>query len=266
MSTASEYVHGHHQSVMRSHTWRTAENSAGYLLPHLRAGMDLLDVGCGPGTITVDLATHVPGGRVLGVDTSPDVLAKAADLAVAQGVENVELEQADVMALPYSDSSFDVVHAHQVLQHLADPVAAVREMRRVLRPGGLLAVRDADYGGMRWYPDSDGLEAWRSLYLTLTDHHHADAGRRLLSWALEAGFTDITPSASVWCFAEPDDRDWWAGSWAERVERSSFATHAVDGGHVDAADLAELARAWREWASHDDAWFVVVHGEVLARR
>jgi ubiquinone/menaquinone biosynthesis C-methylase UbiE len=260
------YVHGHHASVMRNHTWRTAENSASYLLPELRAGMDVLDVGCGPGTITVGLGAHVPGGRVIGIDTSDDVLTKAAELAVAQGVENVQFERADVLALPYSESSFDVVHAHQVLQHLSDPVTALREMRRVLRPGGVLAVRDADYGAMRWFPDSAGLDAWRSLYLTLTSHHHPDAGRRLLGWTQEAGFDDVSPSASVWCFAEPDDRDWWAGSWAERVQHSAFATHAVDGGHASADDLAELAAAWRDWATHDDAWFVVIHGEVLARR
>ncbi|WP_420113620.1 class I SAM-dependent methyltransferase [Pseudactinotalea sp.] len=263
---APDYVHGHHASVMRSHTWRTAENSAGYLLPHLESGMDVLDVGCGPGTITVDLASRVPGGRVIGIDTSADVLGKAADLAVAQGVENVQLEQADVMALPYSAESFDVVHAHQVLQHMADPVGALREMRRVLRPGGLLAVRDADYGAMRWFPDSDGLDRWRTLYQQLTSHHHSDAGRRLLGWTQEAGFADVTPGAGVWCFAEPDDRDWWAASWADRVQHSSFARHAIDGGHATEAELAELAAAWHDWAARDEAWFVVVHGEVLARR
>src|SRR6188472_2086916 len=64
------YTHGHHESVLRSHEWRTAENSAAYLLPHLQPGMDLLDVGCGPGTITLDLARLVAPGHVVGVDAA----------------------------------------------------------------------------------------------------------------------------------------------------------------------------------------------------
>lgn len=263
--TTSGYVHGHHGSVLRSHAWRTAANSAAYLLPELAEGMDVLDVGCGAGSITVDLADHVRGGRVLGIDREADVLARGAELAVARGVENVEFEDADVMALPCADDSFDVVHAHQVLQHLDKPVAALREMRRVLRPGGVLAVRDADYGAMRWYPEDPRLDRWRDIYLMMTAHHHPDAGRRLLSWALAAGFEDVTPSASTWCFAEPGEREHWAGTWADRVEHSSFAEHATSGGHADVAELADLARAWRDWGERDDGWFVVVHGEVLAR-
>src|SRR5690349_10440317 len=121
--THDVYTHGHHESVLRSHTWRTAENSAGYLLASLRPGLDLLDVGCGPGTITVDLARRVAPGRVIGVDRAPDVLAQATAYASAQGV-SIELHTADVYTLDFPDASFDVVHAHQVLQHLAEPVRA----------------------------------------------------------------------------------------------------------------------------------------------
>ncbi|MFV0426546.1 MAG: methyltransferase domain-containing protein [Beutenbergiaceae bacterium] len=260
------YIHGHHASVVTSHSRGTAQNSAAYLLPQLRPGMDVLDVGCGPGTITVDLATHVPGGRVLGIDTAPQILERAAELAVAQGVENVEFETADVTALPQADASFDVVHAHQVLQHLSDPVAALVEMRRVLRPGGWLAIRDADYGAMRWFPDSVELDRWRDLYLALTGHHNPDAGRALHAWALRAGFVDVQAGASLWCYTAPQDRQWWARSWAERVQHSSFATHALEHGYADAAELAELAAGWTSWAQAEGAWFAVLHGEVLARR
>src|SRR5829696_9298441 len=92
------YTHGHAEPVLASHRWRTAENSAAYLLPSLRPGLDLLDVGCGPGTITVDLAARVAPGRVLGVDVSADPLQEARAAASAAGV-TVTFEVGDVYAL-----------------------------------------------------------------------------------------------------------------------------------------------------------------------
>jgi SAM-dependent methyltransferase len=263
-----DYVHGHHDSVLRSHRWRTAANSAAYLLPHLERGMDLLDVGCGPGTITVDLALLVAPGRVVGTDREQDVLVKAAELATARGADNVVVEQADAYRLPYHDASFDVVHAHQLLHHLADPVAALREMRRVVRPGGLVAVRDADYGAMSWFPEWPGLAEWARINTEVVSRHGGtpSAGRRLVAWARAAGFHDVTASASVWCFAEANDRAWWASLWAERMTLSALARHAVADGVATSEQLAVVAQAWRDWAADDDAWFALLHGEVLARR
>lgn len=267
MARDGSYPHGHHPSVLASHGWRTAENSAAYLLPHLNEGSDLLDVGCGPGTITVGLAQRVAPGRAVGLDPASEALMKASELADASGVENVLFEQGDVHSLPYADDAFDVVNAHQLLQHLSDPVAALVEMARVTRRGGLIAVRDADYSAMTWYPDSPGLERWRELYRAVASRGggEPDAGRRLLAWAHQAGFEDVTASAGVWCYADPDDRAWWSRTWANRVTRSGLAEHALDAGLATAADLAELAEAWREWGAHDDGWFTVVHGEILVR-
>ncbi len=258
----------HHVGLLASYRWRTAENSAAYLLPHLRAGMDVLDAGCGPGSVTVDLARIVAPGRVVGVDLSTEALRKAGELAAARGVDTVVFERADVTELPYRDGSFEVVHAHQVLQHLADPVAALREMRRVTRPGGLVAVRDADYAATSWYPELPGLAVWARIYREAEASHgaRADAGRRLLSWARAAGFEDVTASASVWCFANEDERAWWGRLWAGRCVDSAVARRAVAGGLATEADLAAVARAWLEWADSADAWCTVVHGEVVARR
>ena len=136
-STSDTYLHGHHDSVLRSHRWRTAENSAGYLLARLPGDARVLDVGCGPGTITVDLAARVPEGEVTGIDAASDVLALARQEADRRGQGNVRFEVGDVYDLGYDDDSFDVVHAHQVLQHLSDPVAALTEMRRVAGRAGL---------------------------------------------------------------------------------------------------------------------------------
>src|SRR5205807_5358631 len=123
------------------------------------------------------------------------------------------------------DDSFDVVHAHQVLQHVADPVRALAEMRRVCRPGGIVAARDGDYAGFTWYPEVPALDGWLALYRTVARRNggEPDAGRRLLSWARAAGFTDVTPGASTWCFATPDDRQWWGRLWADRIRYSDLA-------------------------------------------
>lgn len=261
------YTHGHHESVLRSHTWRTAENSAAYLLPHLSAGSSILDVGCGPGTITADLAGRVAPGRAVGIDPAAEVVGAAA-VAHAEGLENLTFETGDVGRLRFDDGSFDVVHAHQVLQHLGDPVAALVEMRRVCAPGGLVAVRDADYGAMTWFPEEPGLHRWNDLYhrLAADNGGEPDAGRRLLAWARAAGFRDITPSASIWCFATEEERAWWGGLWADRVERSALAEQALSSGLATGDELHELAAAWRRWAAAGDGWFAVLHGEVLCRR
>lgn len=155
--TTTRYTHGHSDAVLRSHSWRTVENSAQYLIDDLAPGLDVLDVGCGPGTITVDLARRVsPGGRAVGVDTSYDVLMKASELAAMSDTDNVIFEPADAIDLPFATGSFDIVHAHQVLQHLPDPVGALREMTRVLRPGGSSPCATPTTGRWRGSPSSPG--------------------------------------------------------------------------------------------------------------
>lgn len=261
------YTHGHHESVLRSHRWRTAANSAAYLIGELHPGQTVLDVGCGPGTITADLAALVAPGRVTAVDTGREILDRAAAAAAERGLDNIEFATADVHALDFPDDSFDVVHAHQVLQHVGDPVQALREMRRVCRPGGIVAARDSDYAAMTWYPEGPGMQQWQELYgrVARANGGEPDAGRRLLSWARQAGFTDITPTAAAWCFATPENRAWWSGLWADRTTASVYAKLAVDGGHADAGQLAAIAAAWRAWGEEPDGWFMVPHGEVLCR-
>jgi ubiquinone/menaquinone biosynthesis C-methylase UbiE len=259
------YTHGHHQSVLRSHRWRTAENSAAYLLPHLTPGLALLDVGCGPGTITVDLARRVAPGRVVGMDRSADAVEAAASLD-DEGLP-VTFATGDLYAMEFDDASFDVVHAHQVLQHLEDPVAALREMARVCRADGVMAVRDSDYESMTWHPAVPELGRWLDLYrhTARANGGDPDAGRRLLSWAQAAGCTDVVATASAWCFATPEDRRWWAETWAERITVTALADRILELGLADRDELDAIGRAWLRWADQPDGWFSVTHGEVLCR-
>lgn len=258
------YVHGHHESVLRSHQSRTVENSAAYLLSELRPGSSILDVGCGPGTITVDLAARVAPGDVVGIDPSSDVVETARALAVPA---NCRFEVGDTYALGFDDDRFDVVHAHQVLQHLTRPVDALREMRRVTRPGGVVAARDADYAAFQWAPASPALDRWLSLYhqICAANEVEADAGRHLLRWAREAGFTHVQVTATSWVHATPETRSWWSDLWADRVTKSTYADQAVALGLAEPAELDDIARGFRAWADDPDAVFVVPSTEILAR-
>ena len=261
----AKYTHGHHESVLRSHSNRTISNSAEYLRPHLNTEVHLLDVGAGPGTITVDFAAHV--ARVTATEIGPAELALSQRLASDRGVANVDFAAEDVHALSFPDDAFDVVHAHQVLQHVADPVQALREMARVTRPGGVVAARDADYAGFIWFPLVPELDEWLRLYreAARANGGEPDAGRRLLSWAREAGLTDVRATASTWCYATPEERDWWGGLWADRILESALTRQLLSSGLASEAELRRISEGWRRWADAADGWFLVPHGEILCR-
>jgi 2-polyprenyl-3-methyl-5-hydroxy-6-metoxy-1,4-benzoquinol methylase len=259
------YTHGYHESVLRSHRRRTAQNSAAYLLPLLRPTDRLLDVGAGAGTITVDLAGIV--ADVTATEIGSDGLDLTRSAAAARGASNIDFRVADVHALPFGDGTFDVTHAHQVLQHVADPVQALREMARVTRPGGIVAVRDSDYSGFTWWPRVPRLDTWLDLYRSAATANggEPDAGRRLLAWAHAAGLGDVTATSSTWCYADPEERAWWGGLWADRIVDSAISQQLTRSTLATSEELREVADAWRAWAADEDGWFSVLHGEIICR-
>jgi len=268
------YTHGHHESVLRSHSWRTAQNSAAYLLPHIRDDMHILDIGCGPGTITVDFARLVPKGHVTGIEPAPgDVLTKARDLATTQGVTNADFRVGDIFKLGeiFGDRKFDIVHVHQVLQHIdrRRVPEALMQMRAVTKPGGIVAARETDFAAMSWYPEISGMQEWMDTYqrVARANGGEPDAGRRLVSWALQAGFVreDITASTGSWCFSTPEEREWWYRLWADRTLSSNFKTTALKHGIVDEQKLDRIAASFTEWGKSEDGWFSVPHGEIMCR-
>ena len=260
------YTHGHHQSVVQSHARRTVEVEGAFVLPELRAGQRLLDAGCGPGSITVGLARAVAPGEVVGIDLSEDVLETAREQAEAAGVGNVDLQIGDIYGLDFAAASFDVVFAHQLLQHLTDPVRALREMRRVLRPGGLLAVRDSDYATMSPAPKFPEFDDWLALYHAVAYANEAepDAGRYLSGWVREAGFTEVRLRPNVVAYEGADARV-WGETWAQRILHSSVGSQAVEYGLAEPADLQQISDGWARFAASAAPFFMYAQMGILAR-
>lgn len=260
----THYTHGYGDTVLANHRGRTAHNSAGYLLPYLNKQQHLLDIGSGAGTITVgfvELVQHVTALEVS--DEALDVTRKEAQR------QNVSMDFAvgDIHRLPFPDNTFDVVHVHQVLQHVGERVEAMKEMRRVVKPGGIVACRESVYSAFTGYPSSQGLESWKKLYIDTVRSNggEPDAGAMLLDWALQAGFTDITPGIYTWCFATPETRQHWGGLWEKRILHSALADQARSQGTTD-EELERISRAWATWKETPCGWYMVPHSHILARK
>lgn len=209
MSKNDQYYQGHSKSSQTRHGSRTAANTCQYFTALLKPEFHLLDVGCGPGSISSTLAPYLSNGHVIGVDTSEETLNNARNRGGLPG--NCTFQLGNATKLEFPDNSFDVVHTSQVLCHLPDPTAALKEFRRVLKPGGFIACREGIQSTTCWYPDVPGLAEWHRVFMTLHKESaaaDADAGRKLLVWATDAEF-DIdkcTWTASTMMYAGNKDK------------------------------------------------------------
>jgi ubiquinone/menaquinone biosynthesis C-methylase UbiE len=248
---------------------RRAATHAAFFLPFLRPGMALLDGGCGPGTITLDLAAVVSPALTVGIDKEPSQVDLARSGATARQLANVRFEVSDLHALPFPAGEFDAVFLHGVLEHLRHPVGALREIRRVLKPGGLVGLRDADFGGFLLEPRPAPLDQFAELFVRLMLHNGGDpqAGRHHVGWVREAGFTPVTVSASFDCWTRtPTDTQRNSQFLATLVNNSAFAQQLREAGLASRDLLEMMSQRFLEWGENPNAFAAEAWGEIVARK
>jgi SAM-dependent methyltransferase len=259
------YQFGQDEQMHRILDMRSAQRDAAFLLPHLEPGQSLLDCGCGPGQITVGLAQAVSPGPVTGLDLDPAVLEQAGHRAADAGLDNVEFTDGSVLALPFPDESFDVVYAHALLIHLPEPEQALAEFRRVLKPGGIVAISEPIIESFEVATDDPA--CLRIVEFLAAGCRAAggdpNLGKRVRPLLHRAGFAPTAGSMCVHAFGDTERARDKAGAWAGLVSGSALSANAIEQGLFSAAELAETAAALRAYGERPDAVLAEIWGEAL---
>jgi ubiquinone/menaquinone biosynthesis C-methylase UbiE len=265
MERENHRAHGVTPGLRGDYATRTSERQAAFVLPHLRPGMKLLDVGCGPGTITAGLAALVSPGEVTGIDHDAAHVKEATAPALRRALGNVRFLSGDALALPFPEATFDAVFENDLLTHLAgNAVRAAAEVWRVLKPGGFFAARDVDADVVLWGHPSEPVDLLNSLMIAWQKSRGSDVtlGKRLPSILREAGFVRTVKSVSSDTKGDPESVRSHAG----------ITLHLLDGplgrdilahGWADRPTIEQLKTTVRQWGEHPDAFFANIHVEVI---
>jgi ubiquinone/menaquinone biosynthesis C-methylase UbiE len=247
MADEEQYTPGYAQNASDFMTRRTVNSHAAFLLPHLRPGLRVLDCGCGPGSITCGLARLVRPGPVVGIDREASQVELARTRAETEGADNVTFDVASIYELPFVSGSFDVVFAHAVFEHLGSPDRALAELRRVLAPGGTVALRSPDWGGFIVGPETAALRAALEAYTELQTANGGDVrvGRKLKGLLRSAGFAVRRFSATY------------------EVYESAPVIGEYLASRMEAGGLTEAATVLRRWSIHPDAVFAQAWCEIV---
>ena len=267
-TSTPNYTMGYSDEFRQFLDRRSAETHASHLLPHLRPGMRLLDFGSGPGTISVGLAKAVEPGELHGIDMEESQVDVARAAAVAGGHDTATFHVGDVTDLPFEDNSFDVAHCHTVLMHVPDTTAVLGEVRRVLKPGGIISAREWLSGSSFFEPAVGTLNA---AYLTFEDllavnGGHHQMGKELKSTLRDAGFSDIQSTAAFESFGTTPDVEFFHGfvlGWFFSPEVMETVT---DNRLATQEQLDEWRRSLDEWRDHPGAFAAVSWGQAIGRK
>ena len=265
-STQKTYAHGYDTALtLKLHASRTAAVQASWFLPYLRPGMTLLDCGCGSGSITIGLAEAVAPGQVTGVDISAIEIERAQERAAAASLTNVHFKTGNLTHLDFPDNTFDALFSHNVLEHVNEPAIALQEMRRVLKPGGVIGIRDVDLGGHLLAPDDESIQQWLVIYEAYWAGvgGHPRLGRQLHSLLIAAGFSDVQASASYEVYSDLESRRFISQIAVNRVQEPDYVRRVVESGLASREQLIAISAAWSAWPEWTNAFLAQAHGEAV---
>lgn len=262
----NEYVHGHDESVLKMHDKRTVANSMAFMIPILKPTYTVLDVGCGPGSITIDLArNYITQGHVVGIEPTEQPLVAARQAATLRDTHNVEFKVGSAFALPFEDNTFDLVYAHQVIQYLPNNVSVLKELLRVVKSGGYIALKEGDTFAQVVYPPCKELELFQQVWQKIVALNGGTAlgPRKLHVWAMEAGYEyeHIEISSSCWCLFKDSARTFGEGM-AERMCKSNFGESLVKKGLCTPEQVKDITQAWLDWGHSKESLLLLPHVEL----
>ena len=264
-SSLATYTMGYSDDFQKLLRRRNAETNAAHLLPYLNPGLRVLDFGCGPGTISVGLAKAIEPGELCGIDMEESQIEIARAAAEAGRHENAVFQTGEATNLPFEDDSFDVAHCHAVLMHAPDTQAVLAEVRRVLKPGGIISSREMFVGSSFLEPEiRDGWEMFAKLIAA--NGGHPQIGKELKGVFLEAGFSDISASVSFEPFVTAEDIDFlhdFISGWF-------FAPGTVEAATKYGLATEEQFSNWRtlldQWRENPVALAAFAWGEAIGRK
>jgi ubiquinone/menaquinone biosynthesis C-methylase UbiE len=244
---------------------RTASLEASFFLPHLRPGMRLLDCGCGPGTITVNLAEVVAPGEVVGIDIEDKQFEIGRANARERGVSNVRFETGNIYDLPFPSDTFDAVFAHAVLYHLKTPRKALIELHRILKPGGVIAIRDLDNGGTIFTPSSQILDKALELIGRVLEYNGGNSlfGRSQRAILREVGFVNIQVSASYDSYGTAEATRGVGKYLADLILQPRAVSVITEQQWASQSELEEMGAAFKAWGEHSDAFWARARCEAV---
>ena len=274
--TSSAAVRSFSTAWQRSHlAARGLDNQCGPLKAYLRPGLEVLDAGCGPGTITADVAAVVSPGTVRGVDLVEQSIEQARELAASMGAANLSFEVGDCNALRFADQSFDLVYSNSMLEYQRDPAVTLAELRRVTRRGGWLVAITTSNVDRLFYPRCPTVEKILAAFMAYGDPSRADFFQDMLCARKTAGAFRAAglQALQVEAYGAPVDCVYPGSQYFDYRHDALVGflgdpqrwRRIIAAGLLDEAAVLQARRELDEWHAHPSAFYLQYRLLVAAR-